>query len=56
MLMELILFGLLFKKIYYKKDKDEFKGYGLVLLITYILNVYLCSQWFINILNNLIGK
>ncbi len=56
MLMELILFGLLFKKIYYKKDKDEFKGYGLVLLITYTLNVYLCSQWFINVLNNLIGK
>lgn len=56
MLMELILFGLLFKKIYVKKEKDEFKKYGLLLIITYILNVYLCSEWFINILNRLVNK
>ena len=56
MLMELILFGLLYKKIYAKKEKDEFKVYGIILLITYIVNVYLCSEWFINILNKLINK
>jgi len=56
MLMELILFGLLFRKIYIKKDKDEFKLFGLILTITYIVNVYLCSDWFINILNKLINK
>lgn len=56
MLMELILFGLLFKKIYFKKEKDEFKLYGLILVVTYILNVYLCSEWFINVLNKLVNK
>ena len=56
MLMELILFCLLFKKIYSKKAKDEFMIYGLILIITYILNVYLCSEWFINILNKLVNK
>lgn len=56
MLMELVLFALLFRKIYFKKDKDEFKLFGLILIITYILNVYLCSEWFINILNKLINK
>ena len=56
MLMELILFGLLFRKIYTKKDKDEFKLFGLILTITYIINVYLCSEWFINILNKLVNK
>ena len=56
MLMELLLFGLLFRKIYTKKDKDEFKLFGLILTITYIINVYLCSEWFINILNKLVNK
>ena len=56
MLMELVLFGLLFRKIYTKKDKDEFKLFGLILIITYIINVYLCSEWFINILNKLVNK
>lgn len=56
MLMELVLFGLLFIKIYNKKEIDEFKKYGLILIITYILNIYLCSEWFINILNRLVNK
>jgi hypothetical protein len=56
MLMELVLFILLFKKVHCKEEKDEFKVYGLILLITYILNVYLCSEWFINILNKLVNK
>lgn len=54
--MELILFGLLFKKIYEDKQKDDFKLFGLIMLMTYILNVYLCSGWFINILNKLVNK
>lgn len=56
LIMELILFGLLFKKIYSKKDKDEFMVYGLILIVAYILNIYICSEWFINILNKLVNK
>ncbi len=54
--MELILFGLLFKKIYEDKQKDDFKLFGFIMLMTYILNVYLSSGWFINILNKLVNK
>ena len=56
MFMELIFFWLLFRKIYAREDNDEFKLYGLISLITYILNLYLCSEWFISILNKLINK
>lgn len=55
LLMELILFGILIKKIL---NKLKFKDSILFIFIPlsfYILNLYLCSSWFINMLNKLVN-
>ena len=49
--MELILFGLLIKKIVYKLKYYEGITFTTIFIITYILNLYLCNESFINLIN-----
>ena len=49
--MELILFGLLIKKILYKLKHYEGITFTVIIIITYILNLYLCNESFINLIN-----
>lgn len=50
--MELIIFILLIKRVVSKLNKDSLK-YFIIMVIFYIINLYLCSDWFIKFLNNL---
>lgn len=53
--MELIIFILLIKRIVKELNKDVLK-YFIVMVFFYIINLYLCSDWFIEILNNIYNK
>ena len=50
LLMELILFGLLIKKILKGIKHKEGTICYIIMVVTYLLNVYLCNDWFINLL------
>lgn len=50
--MELIIFILLTKRVVSKLNKDSLK-YFIIMVIFYIINLYLCSDWFIKFLNSL---
>lgn len=50
--MELIIFILLIKRVVSKLNKDSLK-YFIIMVIFYIINLYLCSDWFIKFLNSL---
>ncbi len=52
--MELILFLLTIKKLVYKVKYNESFVYMMIVLTTYTLNLYLCSEPIIKIINNLI--
>ncbi len=52
--MELILFILIFKKIYSKLNKEHIL-FSIIIISSYILNLYLCTNSFIKILNNIIS-
>ena len=56
LLMELILFILILKKVLVGIKHNEAFIFMVVILSTYILNVYLCSQPYIELLNVLIKK
>ena len=49
LLMELILFVMLIVKILKGLNKDAFKMF-IITITFYILNLYLCNNWFINLL------
>lgn len=48
--MELLLFGVIIKKIL-KSIKNDSLIFLIIICTTYILNLYICSDWFINIIN-----
>lgn len=50
--MELIIFILLTKRVVSNLNKDSLK-YFIIMVIFYIINLYLCSDWFIKFLNSL---
>lgn len=55
LLLELILFGVLIKKIVHNlKFKDSIL-FIFIPLLFYIINLYLCSNWFIKILDKLVN-
>ncbi len=49
--MEILLFLYIFKKIQKKESKKEIWIYFLTMIITYILNVYVCNEPFIHWIN-----
>lgn len=49
LLMELILFGVIIKKIISKVRNDGLI-FMMIMIITYIINLYICNDWFINLL------
>ena len=53
LLMESIIFILMIMKIFNKfKDKNAFI-YFIIMVSFYVINLYLCNDWMINILNNI---
>ena len=54
LLMELIMFGLLIKKMIKGIANKEGNIYYFIFVIFYIINLYVCSDWFIIILNKII--
>lgn len=48
--MELLLFGVIVKKIL-KSIKNDSLIFLIIICTTYILNLYMCSDWFIKIIN-----
>ena len=54
LLLELIYFVILINNIVKNDYLNKFKLYSRLALIFYILNLYLCNEQFINIINNLI--
>lgn len=53
LLMESIIFILMIMKIFNKfKDKNAFT-YFIIMVSFYVINLYLCNDWMINILNNI---
>lgn len=50
--MELFIFVILLKKILYGIGKKDARLYTIIMIITYVLNVYLCSDIFVKLLNN----
>lgn len=51
LLMELIIFGLLIKKMISNNIFKDGQIYYLIFVIFYIANIYLCSNWFIKLLS-----
>lgn len=49
LLMELILFGVIIKKII-SEVKNDGLIFMMIMIITYIINLYICNDWFINLL------
>ena len=49
LLMELILFGVIIKKII-SQVKNDGLIFMMIMIITYIINLYICNDWFINLL------
>ena len=54
LLLELIYFVILINNIVKNDYLNKFKLYSRLALIFYILNLYLCNEQFINVINNLI--
>ena len=54
LLLELIYFVILINNIVKNDYLNKFKLYSRLALIFYILNLYLCNELFINLINNLI--
>lgn len=50
--MEIILFGFIIKKILRDAKKDEIV-FLIIMTITYVINLYVCNDWFIGILENI---
>lgn len=50
--MEIILFGFIIKKILRGAKKDEMV-FLIIMTITYVINLYVCNDWFIGILENI---
>ena len=50
--MEIILFGFIIKKILRGAKKDGMV-FLIIMTITYVINLYLCNDWFIGILENI---
>lgn len=50
--MEFILFGFIIKKIIRGAKKDEMV-FLIIMTITYVINLYVCNDWFIGILENI---
>lgn len=50
--MEIILFGFIIKKIIRGAKKDEMV-FLIIMTITYVINLYVCNDWFIGILENI---
>lgn len=51
--MELIFFIILIFKFNNKLNKDKPLIYFIIMLVTYLLNIYLCNEYIINQINNL---
>ena len=51
--MELIFFIILIFKFHNKLNKDKPLIYFIIMLVTYLLNIYLCNEYIINQINNL---
>lgn len=56
LLMELIIFILMISRIFDKFKKRNAFTYFVIIISFYIVNLYLCNDWFVNILNNALGK
>ena len=56
LLMELIIFILMVFKTFGKFKKRNAFIYFVIIISFYIINLYLCNDWFVNILNSLLGK
>ncbi len=54
LLMELILFGLVIKKMHSSLKRNDGTIFTTVMLITYLLNLYLCINPVVNLLNRLL--
>ena len=54
--MELIFFIILIFKLNNKLKKDNTLKYFIIMLVTYLLNIYLCNELLINFINSLINK
>ena len=50
--MEIILFGFIIKKIIRGAKKDEMV-FLIIMTITYVINLYVCNDWFVGILENI---
>lgn len=50
--MEIILFGFIIKKIIRGAKKDGMV-FLIIMIITYVINLYVCNDWFIGILENI---
>lgn len=56
LLMELIIFILMIFKLFNRfKNKNAFI-YFVIIITFYIINLYLCNDWLVNILNHILGK
>ena len=53
LLMELLIFILILKNIVSKSKYNEVLTYFIVIITTYIINLYMCNQGFVDFLNNL---
>ena len=56
LLMELIIFILMISRIFDKFKKRNAFTYFVIIISFYIANLYLCNDWLVNILNNVLGK
>lgn len=50
--MEIILFGFIIKKIIRGAKKDGMV-FLIIMIITYVINLYVCNDWFVGILENI---
>ena len=56
LLMELIIFVLMISRIFNKFKKRNAFTYFVIIISFYIINLYLCNDWFVTIFNNVLGK
>ena len=56
LLMELIIFVLMILKLFGRFKKKNIFTYFVIIICFYIINLYLCNDWFTNILNSVLGK
>ena len=53
LVMELVIFAVIIKKILKGITKDDAMTYMLIVMSVYLLNLYLCSEPFINLINSI---